>query len=33
MPTYVALVKWTEQGRQKVSTIADRIGEVAQQGE
>lgn len=33
MPTYVALVKWTEQGRQKVATIADRIGEVAQQGE
>jgi uncharacterized protein with GYD domain len=33
MPTYVALVKWTEQGRQKVSSIADRIQEVAKQGE
>jgi len=33
MPTYVALAKWTDQGRQKASSIADRIEEVRQQGE
>ena len=33
MPTYVALAKWTDQGRQKVASIADRIDEVRQQGE
>ena len=33
MPTYVALAKWTDQGRQKVVSIADRIDEVRQQGE
>ena len=33
MPTYVALAKWTDQGRQKIASIADRIDEVRQQGE
>lgn len=33
MPTYVTLVRWTDQGRQKASSIADRIEDVRQQGE
>ncbi len=28
MPTYISLIKWTDQGRSKVSSLPDRVGEV-----
>jgi uncharacterized protein with GYD domain len=28
VPTYISLIKWTDQGRSKVSSLPDRVGEV-----
>ncbi len=28
MPTYISLIKWTDQGRSKANSLPDRIGEV-----
>jgi uncharacterized protein with GYD domain len=33
MPTYVQLLKWTDQGRKNASTIADRVDEVVKRSE
>jgi uncharacterized protein with GYD domain len=33
MPTYVVLVKWTEQGRREVGTLVDRVAKVREQAE
>jgi uncharacterized protein with GYD domain len=33
MPTYVVLVKWTEQGRRDVGTLVDRARRVREQAE
>lgn len=33
MPTYVQLLKWTDQGRKNAATIADRVDEVAKRSE
>ena len=33
MPTYVQLLKWTDQGRKNSATVADRIDEVAGRAE
>jgi uncharacterized protein with GYD domain len=30
MPTYVQLMKWTDQGRKDAGTVADRIDQVAE---
>jgi uncharacterized protein with GYD domain len=31
MPTYVVLVKWTDQGRRDVANVADRIQQTTQE--
>ncbi len=28
MPVYISLIKWTDQGRSKVTSLPDRVGEV-----
>ena len=28
MPIYISLIKWTDQGRSKASSLPDRVGEV-----
>jgi uncharacterized protein with GYD domain len=28
VPIYISLIKWTDQGRSKVSSLPDRVGEV-----
>jgi uncharacterized protein with GYD domain len=28
MPVYISLIKWTDQGRSKASSLPDRVGEV-----
>ena len=33
MPTYIQLLKWTDQGRKNAATIADRVDEVARRSE
>ncbi len=33
MPTYVQLIKWTDQGRKNADTVADRIDEVVKRSE
>jgi uncharacterized protein with GYD domain len=33
MPTYVQLLKWTDQGRKNANTIADRVDEVVKRSE
>jgi uncharacterized protein with GYD domain len=33
MPTYIQLLKWTDQGRKNAATIADRVDEVAKRSE
>lgn len=33
MPTYVALVKWTDQGRREVANVADRIEGIRHEAE
>ena len=33
MPTYVQLLKWTDQGRKDAATIADRVAEVVKRSE
>ncbi len=33
MPTYVQLLKWTDQGRMNAATIADRVDEVVKRSE
>ncbi|HXA43324.1 MAG TPA: GYD domain-containing protein [Candidatus Solibacter sp.] len=33
MPTYVQLLKWTDQGRKNAATIADRVDEVVKRSE
>ena len=33
MPTYVVLVKWTDQGRREVADVADRIAQTTQAAE
>lgn len=29
MPTYISLIRWTNQGREKASSLPDRVEEVA----
>ena len=31
MATYVSLLKWTDKGREEVSTLADRVDQVSKQ--
>lgn len=33
MPTYIQLLKWTDQGRRDAATIADRVDEVVKRSE
>jgi uncharacterized protein with GYD domain len=33
VPTYISLIKWTDQGRSKVSSLPDRVGEVDKRSE
>jgi uncharacterized protein with GYD domain len=33
MPTYVQLLKWTDQGRKNAATVADRIDEVVKRAD
>ena len=33
MPTYIQLLKWTDQGRKNAATIADRVDEVVKRSE
>jgi uncharacterized protein with GYD domain len=33
MPTYIQLLKWTDQGRKTAATIADRVDEVTKRAE
>jgi len=33
MPTYIQLLKWTDQGRKNAATVADRVDEVARRSE
>jgi uncharacterized protein with GYD domain len=33
MPTYIQLLKWTDQGRKDAATIADRVAEVVKRSE
>ena len=28
MPTYITLISWTDQGRERASSLPDRVGEV-----
>jgi uncharacterized protein with GYD domain len=33
MPTYIQLLKWTDQGRKNAASIADRVDEVVKRSE
>jgi uncharacterized protein with GYD domain len=33
LPTYIQLLKWTDQGRKNVASIADRVDEVSKRAE
>ena len=33
MPTYVTLLKWTDQGRKEVAGLPDRVAQVSEQAE
>jgi uncharacterized protein with GYD domain len=33
LPTYIQLLKWTDQGRKNAATIADRVDEVSKRAE
>ncbi len=33
MPTYIQLLKWTDQGRKNAATVADRVEEVSRRAQ